>query len=139
MVRTFGHIREFTADVESIKAYLERVDMFFLANDIAEEKQVPVFLSVVRGKTHPLPCALAKLQEQPLADIQKQLKEHFNPTPLVIAECLYFHQRSQGPTETVAEYMAELRRLATHCKFADFLNDALQDRLVCGLRSLDQV
>ena len=79
MARTFGHIREFTADVESIKAYLERVDMFFLANDIAEEKQVPVFLSVVGGKTHPLLCdlfALAKLQEQPLADIQKQLKEH---------------------------------------------------------------
>ena len=31
--------------------------------------------------------------------------------------------------------MAELRRFATHCEFGDGLNDALQDRLVCGLRN----
>lgn len=31
--------------------------------------------------------------------------------------------------------MAELRRLSTHCKFGAFLDEALRDRLVCGLRS----
>ena len=34
------------------------------------------------------------------------------------------------------EYVAELRRLATHCEFGAFLQDALCDRLVCGLRSI---
>ena len=30
--------------------------------------------------------------------------------------------------------MAELRRLATHCDFGDYLEQALRDRLVCGIR-----
>ena len=29
----------------------------------------------------------------------------------------------------------ELRRLATHCEFGDYLDQALRDRLVCGIRS----
>ena len=31
--------------------------------------------------------------------------------------------------------MAELRRLSTHCAFGDYLEQALRDRLVCGIRS----
>ena len=29
----------------------------------------------------------------------------------------------------------ELRGLSTHCKFGDYLDEALRDHLVCGLRS----
>ena len=65
----------------------------------------------------------------------EKLKGHFNPKPLVIAERYRFHQRSQRSDESIAEYLADLRRLATHCEFGNFLNDALRDRLVCGLRS----
>ncbi len=39
------------------------------------------------------------------------------------------------PNESVAEFMAELRRLATQCEFGMNLDDSLRDRLVCGLRS----
>ncbi len=63
------------------------------------------------------------------------LNTHYEPKPLVIAERFYFHQRNQGASESVVEYVAELRRLATHCEFGTFLSDALRDRLVCGLRS----
>ena len=34
----------------------------------------------------------------------------------------------------MSEYVAELRRLATMCEFGTFPNEALCDRLVCGLR-----
>ena len=33
----------------------------------------------------------------------------------------------------MAEYVAELRRLATHCQFGNYLDEALRDRLVCGI------
>jgi len=33
------------------------------------------------------------------------------------------------------QYLAELRRLATHCDFNNYLEEALCDRFVCGLRS----
>ena len=35
----------------------------------------------------------------------------------------------------MTEFMAQLRRLATHCQFGAFLEEALRDRLVCGLRN----
>ena len=34
--------------------------------------------------------------------------KHYNPKPVVIAERFQFHRRNQAPTETVAEYKAEL-------------------------------
>ena len=34
----------------------------------------------------------------------------------------------------MAEYLAELRKLAINCEFGNFLGDALYDRLVCGLK-----
>ena len=33
-------------------------------------------------------------------------------------------------------YVAELRKLATRCNFGGNLNEALRDRLVCGLRNM---
>ena len=45
-----------------------------------------------------------------------------------------FHQRQQQPGESVAIYLAELRKLAVPCEFGETLDEALRDRLVCGLR-----
>ena len=134
----YGKLSEFQPETESIAAYLERVEVFYKANSIAEDKQVAVFLSVVGGKTFSLLrdlLAPAKPQDQTLATLFETLKLHFEPKPLVIAERFYFHKRNQGTTESIAEYLAELRRLATNCEFGGYLNDALRDRLVCGLRN----
>ena len=43
-------------------------------------------------------------------------------------------QCNQQSGEKIKEYLAELRQLAaTHCSFANHLDEALCDRLVCGL------
>ena len=133
---TYGQLQEYKPESENITAYLERVEVFFRANDIAADKQVPVFLSVVGGKTYSLLRDLTspeKPQDKTLAQLSETLKSHFQPKPLVIAERFYFHRRNQNAAESIADYVAELRRLATHCEFGEYLNDALRDRLVCGL------
>ena len=69
----------------------------------------------------------------------------------MIAECFYFHRRQQllGESvakyiadrrqqllgESVAKYIAELRHLSVHCNFRGYLEEALRDGCVCGLRS----
>ena len=134
----FGKLEEFQTESETTVAYLERVDLFFAANDIANGKKVPVLLSVVGGKIYSLLCdlfALAKPQEKTMEQIATTLKSHFQPKLLVIAERFYFHRRNQSANESITEYIAELRRLTTYCEFRDYLNDALQDRLVCGLQN----
>ena len=44
-ITSYGHIDEFRAENESVKVYLEQIDIYFRANNIADEKKVLIFLS----------------------------------------------------------------------------------------------
>ncbi len=63
------------------------------------------------------------------------LKRHYDPKPLVIAECFRFYKRIQSPNKSLANFLADLRRLSIRCEFKDFLEEALRDIFVCGVRS----
>ena len=70
------------------------------------------------------------------AAIIEKLKSHFEPKPMnVLAHRYTFHQRNQAPNESMAEYVAELRRLASPCIFGTFLEQALHDQVVFSMRS----
>ena len=49
-----GQVSEFKPEEVKISAYLERIQLFFTANSIPEEKQVAVLLSVVGPKSYTL-------------------------------------------------------------------------------------
>ena len=135
---SYGHIDEFRSENESIEAYLERIDIYFKANDIRDEKKMSIFLSVLGGKAYSVLRDLlgpVKPQEKPFGELKSELKRHFQPKKIVIAERFHFHRRNQAPEESVADFIAQLRRLATHCQFGDHLNEALRDCFVCGLKS----
>ena len=134
----FGRIQEYCPENELFSAYLERVQLLFLANGVEDEKKVPVFLSVVGSKTYSLLRNLvtpALPQNKTFDQLVTTMKSHFEPKPIIIAERLHFHRRSQANGESIAEYLAELRRLSTHCAFGDYLEQALRDRLVYGICS----
>ena len=59
-----------------------------------------------------------------------------SPKPLEIGERFRFYKRNQRERESILSYVTELRKLATHCNFGGNLNEALRDRLVCGLRNM---
>lgn len=65
-----------------------------------------------------------------LADAIKALEEHFTPKRNVVVERHAFRKRVQRTDETVVQYIAALRDLATTCEFADNLDDMLRDQLV---------
>lgn len=78
--------------------------------------------------------APSKPREKTFAEIVAALKKLYEPAPVLIAERFHFYKRSQGPTESIADFTASLRKLAIRCEFGDFLEEALRDRFVCGLR-----
>ena len=136
-MNTIDTLTEFKPESEKIKAYLERVQFFFDANTIAEDKQVAVLSTVIGSSTYALLTSLlapCKLHEKSFAEFSETLHRHFDPKPLVIAERFHFHRRNQVSGESISEYVAELRRLATHCEFGDYLQQDLRDRFVCGIR-----
>ena len=48
------------------------------------------------------------------------LQNHLQPKPTIIGERYKFHQRNQNQDETVAAYLAALRRAAAECQFEAF-------------------
>ena len=133
---TIGCITEFKPENEKIAAYLERVQLFFEVNGIDEDKQVPVLLTVIGSTNYALLSNLVspgKPKDKTFAQLAEVLCSHFDPKPLVIVERFHFHRRDQAPGESISNYVAELRRLATHCDFEEYLEQALRDRLVCGI------
>ena len=136
--RTFGTLKEFNPDAASIKTYLKRSELYFTANTVAAAKQVPILLSAIGSSTYTLLSDLLAPdapKDKSLGEITAALKKHFEPKRPVIAERFHFHKRNQAMGESIAEYDAALRKLATHCKFGNYLKDALRDRFVCGLRN----
>ena len=132
-----GAPEPFNERVKDWTLYAQRFD-FLLANNVKEdEKKRHLLLAMIGGRTFKLLANLVAAQkpgEVTYEAIHKVLQEHYKPKPIKIAERFRIYKRNQQPSETVATYLAKLRRLASTCELGDFLNEALCDRLVCGLR-----
>ena len=134
----FRTLKEFYPDFESVKVYPERVQLYFEANEVPEDKQVPILLSSIGSSTYMLLSDLlapAVPKSKTLAEISVVVWRHYEPKRAVIAERFHFHKHDQAIGECIAEYNTALCRLATHCKFKGYLEDALCNRFVCGLRN----
>ncbi len=62
------------------------------------------------------------------------LKIYYNPKPSEIVQRFKFNSRTRKDGETVADYVAELKKLAQHCEYGATLPQMLRDRLVCGVK-----
>ena len=74
-----------------------------------------------------------KSGEKLYEELVSVLADHFNPTPSETVQRFKFHSRFRKPSESVAEYVSELRSLAEFCNFGTALEDMLRDRIVCGI------
>ena len=111
---TIGSLTEFKPDSEKIEAYLEHVQLFFAANGIAanDNKKVPVLLTVIGSPTYALLSSLLapeKPGDKSFNVLKETLLRHFDPKPLVIAERFHFHRHNQASSESISEYVAELK------------------------------
>ncbi|KAG8132945.1 hypothetical protein E2320_010758, partial [Naja naja] len=64
-----------------------------------------------------------------------KLGSHYSPMPLRIAHRHAFYHRNQKEGESINQFMSALRTAALYCEFIN-LDDALLDKLDCGLRDL---
>ena len=136
---TYGKIGEFKESEESWTQYVERLEQYFLANEVEDVgKRRAILLSVCGSKTYPLARDLlqpAKPAEATFKKIVDTLEKHFSPKPSEIVERYKFHTRNWKEDEGVAAYVADLRKLTEHCNFGESLPEMLRDRLVCGINN----
>ncbi|XP_077972731.1 uncharacterized protein LOC144427418 [Styela clava] len=137
MALAIGSIGEFIEDQEDWLTYVERLEQFMIANEIADGKKISAFLSVIGRKTFMLVRDLVapeKPATKTFAELCKVLKDHLSPEPLVQTERFRFHQRSQKHGESVSAFYADLKRLSTTCEFGAELGNTVRDKFVSGLK-----
>lgn len=135
-----GKFTEFNEDIEELENYLERFDLYVKANSVKADDKVPLFLTVIGPKIYSVLKNLLlpdKVAEQTYNDLVKTLKAHFTPEKSIIAQRCRFHKRFQREGESLAQYAVEIKQLAGSCDFKTFLNDAMRDRFVSGIKSED--
>ena len=137
---THGNIGEFNRAREDWVSYCERMQQYFTANDIAtDDKKRAILLSTCGAETYQLIRSLVAPQkptDKSLTDIITLVKDHHTPPPSAIVQRFRFHSRTQKEGETIADFIADLRKLSEHCDFGETLDHMLRDRLVCGIRDV---
>ena len=79
-------------------------------------------------------CAPKQPGKLKFKDICITLKKHYSPQEIKIAELYCFYNRKQSEGESAAEYQAQLWQMASSCQFETFLDEALCNRLMCGIQ-----
>ena len=113
---TVRKVESFDDTKENWETYVERVEQFFLANDIDDDHKVPTLLSLIGGKTYTLLrdlLAPEKPATKPFQQIVTTLQEHLSPKPLEIAERSRSYKRNQHEGESISSYLDELRKHVT--------------------------
>ena len=135
---TIGNIGPFDDSVEDYTNYLSRVELFFVANSVADDKKVATFLTLAGAKIYALAKRLlspTNPAEATYDALTKALKDHFKPKTIIIFERYKFYSRRQKNGESIADFVAGIKSLAHSCSFGDQLSDMLRDRFVMGLNN----
>lgn len=135
-------------------SYEDRIDQFFVVNDIKDDKKTAMFITlsgevmydILKSLTYPKkPSTVA------YKDILELLQEHFTPKSNKRAERYKFYKAIQETGETLSDFIVRLKSLSQTCKFGDFLDtetgagvgkfklkildEALTDKFINGIRN----
>ena len=139
MSSLFGTIEPFDLKEGDFVEYTERLDQYFVANKIEDAAQKrAIFITLIGNDAYSLLRSLlspVKPNTKTYTELVTTLTDHLKPKPVIIAERYKFYERIQNTDESISEFIAALRKLSIKCEFREFLNEALRDKLVCGLRN----
>ncbi len=96
-----GVIGEYEPEKEDWSSCAERLDNYFLANDVdASDKKRAILLSVCGARTFQLIRSLVahkKPADLEFSNLVEEVRKHFNPKPLVIVQRYQIRSRVRQP------------------------------------------
>ena len=129
------------AKTDSWFDYIEMLEQYFTANDIASEqtdKRRAILLSSCGSITYSLikkTLVAPKLpKDKTFDEISKTVGDYYEPKPSSILEGFWLNTRVCHTNESVAAYVAALRGIAQNCEFPN-IDERLCDRLVVGINN----
>ncbi|XP_061727717.1 uncharacterized protein LOC133532874 [Cydia pomonella] len=132
-----GKIAPFDMNKDCWDLYVERLEQYFIANSVSDTVKVATLITVIGSDAYELMvnlCTPARPATKTFDQLKAIMKSHLQPKPSVLAERFKFRQRRQASDESIAEYVAALKKMSMTCNFgADSLQENLRDQFVCGL------
>ena len=106
---------------------------YFDANGITEaNKQKSIFFCRICSLLTP-----AQLEGITYDDLVREVTSFYDPKPSLkpslIMQRYLFNSRVRASGESIASYVAALRKLTEHCSYGDAMEEMIRDRLVCGV------
>ena len=102
-----------------------------------EEASSSLHVAIMGSSTFKLLCSLCapdKPEDTSYANLKEKLDKQYSVKRLVLAERHRFYTYKQGKTQSLSEYVSELRRLALTCDWNQAqLADNLRNKFVMGL------
>lgn len=132
-----GRMSEFCPKTGNFEIYVERFEAFARVNGLTATAKKDMFVTVLGDDAYVTLRNLvfpATPEAKSYDEMKEVLSKHYQPRRSVVAERYAFHKRVQQSEESVEDFIVELKRLALTCNFGTFLNDALRDQLVGGIR-----
>lgn len=118
--------------------YEERLEYFLVAKKIKEEEEKKAnLLTLIGEEAYSIlrnAIAPAKCKDKSYEELLTALRHQFTPELSSIAQRFVFAQRKQKDGESIADFVVSLRSLSASCKFDAFLDQALRDAFIFGLR-----
>ncbi|XP_072930583.1 uncharacterized protein [Epargyreus clarus] len=113
-----------------------RLSQFIKINKVEEDNKCGILLTHLSDETYRLLRNLAypeELDSQSYTNLVKLLDGHFRQKQASFVDKANFHGAMRGSGETLGEWVARLRGLASYCDFGAALETNLRDRFVLGL------
>ena len=115
MAQMYGAITPFSYNAESFTEWVERLEQWFIANDVTTAaKKRALFLSNIGAGGYKLVRSLSQNEptKKSYDELKKLMLDHIHPKPNEIAQRYVFYKRDRRSGESVKDYVAELRKLS---------------------------
>lgn len=136
---SFAAIDSFDPKKSTFTRWIQRLECGFQINKTPNENKLPLLYTMMGQDAYEILCD--KLlpgkptdPEVTYESAKSLLKEHLEPKALEIYECFKFHCCKQAQTESIAQFVDNLKRLAAHCNFDVYLDKAVRNQLVLGVK-----
>ena len=124
---THGTLTAFDPGKEDWTLYVLRIKFYFDANGVTDAgKKKSILLTACGSSAFTKISSLfttERLDEIGYDNLVAEAKKFYDPKPSVIVT--RFHSRMRAPGESIASYVAALRKLAEHCSYGDRLNEMI--------------
>ena len=130
---THGTIGEFDGSAEGRILYIERLGVLLCHKRCHATWEVTGYSPrLLRRCLIRSLAALNKPTDVSYRELVDLFQNQLNPRPSLIVQRLKSNSRTQQPGESIASYVAELRRLSEHCGYGQSLDEMFRDRVRYG-------